>query len=112
MSKHPIADRAEVAIDFPDKAYMGSFTRHSSFEAGTDSEGVLVKLVRGGGEKRVVEMHLHYYLFADILAEVAGSLAKGPPMDEAHRRPLLEAARHLVAALEVSAADAGRGKPA
>ena len=29
MSLHPIADKAEVSVDFPDKAYLGSFGRHS-----------------------------------------------------------------------------------
>ena len=29
MSPHPIAYKAEVSVDFPDKAYMGSFSRHS-----------------------------------------------------------------------------------
>ena len=33
MTRRPIVDRAEVAIDFPDKSYLGSFTRHSAFEA-------------------------------------------------------------------------------
>jgi hypothetical protein len=28
MSPHPIAYKAEVSVDFPDKAYMGSFSRH------------------------------------------------------------------------------------
>ena len=105
MSKHPIADKAEVAIDFPEKLYMGSFTRHSTFEADADAEGVLVRLLRGGSEKRVVEIHLHYFLFADILDEVASSLAKRPAVDTTHARPLLTAARKLVAVLE-SQADA------
>ena len=33
MSLHPIADKAEVSVDFPDKAYIGSFSRHSQFDA-------------------------------------------------------------------------------
>ena len=32
MSLHPISDKAEVSVDFPDKAYIGSFTRHSQFD--------------------------------------------------------------------------------
>lgn len=36
MSLHPIADKAEVSVDFPDKAYMGSFGRHSQFDAYAD----------------------------------------------------------------------------
>lgn len=100
MSLKPITDRAEVAIDFPDKAYMGSFGRASAFEAAADGEGVTIRLARGGEEKRRVEIHLHHYLFAGVLADVAASLAARPPLDEAHRRVLLDAARALVAALD------------
>src|SRR5438105_10117714 len=27
MSLHPIADKAEVSVDFPNKAYLGNFSR-------------------------------------------------------------------------------------
>jgi hypothetical protein len=100
MSLKPITDRAEVAIDFPDKAYMGSFGRSSAFEAGADADGVRIRLARTGEDKRVAEIHLHHYLFAAVLADVAAALAARPPLDEAHRAPLREAARALLAALE------------
>jgi hypothetical protein len=29
MSLHPITDKAEVSVDFPDKAYIGVFGRRS-----------------------------------------------------------------------------------
>ena len=104
---HPIADKAEVAIDFPDKFYMGGFGRDCAFEARAEDDGVLIRLVRSGGEKRVVEIHLHLYLLAGILDDVAQSLGGREPIDEPHRRPLLEAARKLVATLENSTAGAG-----
>ncbi len=100
MTLKPITDRAEVAIDFPDKAYMGSFGRASSFEAEADAEGVTIRLARSGEDKRRAEIHLHYYLFAAVLADIAASLAARPPLDEAHRTALLEAARRLTEALE------------
>lgn len=100
MSLKPITDRAEVAIDFPDKAYMGSFGRASSFEAGADGEGVTIRLARTGEDRRVAEVHLHHYLFAGVLADIAAALAARPPLDEAHRAPLLAAARALLAAVE------------
>lgn len=100
MSKQPIVDRAEVAIDFPDKSYLGSFTRHSAFEATADAEGVLLRLIRSGGEKRQVDIHLHYHLFGDVLNELARSIEAGHPVDETHRGPLLDAARRLAASLE------------
>lgn len=100
MSRRPIVDRAEIAIDFPDKCYLGSFTRHSAFEASADAEGVLLRLIRGGGEKRQADIHLHYHLFADVLAELAKAIAAGHTVDAAHRGPLREAARQLLAALD------------
>lgn len=84
MSKHPIVDRAEVALDFSEKTYMGSFTRHSSFEADSDSQGVTVKLSRTGGDKREIDIHLHYHLFADILLEIAKGFEAGKLPDAVH----------------------------
>lgn len=100
MSKRPIADRAEIAIDFPDKSYLGSFTRHSAFEASADAAGVRLRLLRSGPEKREADLHLHYYLFADALEEIAAAIEQGHPVDDAHRAPLLKAARRLADALE------------
>ena len=75
MSLHPISDKAEVSVDFPDKAYIGSFTRHSQFDAYADDDSVAIRLVRPGEDRREVVMHVHYGLLADILVEVAKSLA-------------------------------------
>jgi hypothetical protein len=97
---HAITDKAEVAIDFPDKVYMGSFGRDSSFDAHADAEGMTIRLVRTSGEKREAEMHLHHFLFAGILADLAQSLDGIEPIDETHRQPLLAAAHKLAAALE------------
>jgi|SRR5215471_16562385 len=104
MSLHPIIDKGEVAIDFPDKYYSGGFGRDSSFEARVEEEGVLIRLVRGGSDKRVVAIHLHHFLFAGILEELAGSVASSPTIDAIHREPLLAAVRGLAAAIEQSAA--------
>jgi hypothetical protein len=106
---HPIADKAEVAIDFPDKFYMGGFGRDCAFEGSADSEGVLIRLVRPGEEKRVAEIHLHHFLFANILDELARSLGEREPIDELHREPLLNAARRLVVALERAPAPSPAG---
>ena len=102
MPMHPIADKGEVAIDFPDKFYSGGFGRDSSFEARAEDDGVLIRLVRSGVEKRAVSIHLHHFLLAGILADLAGSIANRDPIDVVHRAPLLEAARALVSALEQS----------
>ena len=97
---HPISDKAEVTIDFPDKLYMGSFGRDCSFDAHADADGMTIRLVRSSGERREAEMHLHHFLFASILEELARSLDAREPIDEVHREPLLAAARKLAAALE------------
>lgn len=100
MPLHPITDKAEVSVDFPDKAYIGSFSRHSQFDAYADSDSVIVKLVRPGEDRREAVIHLHYGLLAEILAEVARSLASRDALDEQHRTELSEAAKRLCASLE------------
>ncbi len=96
----PIADKAEIAIDFPDKMYMGAFGRDCTFEARAETDGVLIRLVRRSPEKREAEIHLHHFLLASILAELARSLAEREPLDNVHRAPLLTAAQRLAATLE------------
>jgi hypothetical protein len=100
MTMHPIADKAEVSVDFPDKAYIGSFSRHSQFDAYADADSVAVRLVRPGEDRREAVIHLHYGLLADILAELARSLTAREPLDEQHRSELSEAANQLSASLE------------
>jgi hypothetical protein len=106
MSLHPIIDKAEVGIDFPDKYYSGGFGRDSSFEARAEDDGVLIRLVRSGCDRRAAAVHIHHFLLAGILEELALSIAERTPIDATHREPLLAAARSLVAALERDGADA------
>jgi hypothetical protein len=105
-----IADKAEIAIDFPEKFYRGAFGHDSAFDARAENDGVLIRLVRSTGEKRVAEIHLHHFLFANILDELAGSLAEREPIDDLHRQPLLDAARRLAAALDQSSRRPAAGK--
>ena len=100
MSLHPISDKAEVSVDFPDKAYIGSFGRHSQFDAYADDDCVVFRLVRPGEDRREAVMHLHYGLLADILVELAKSLGSRGQLDDQHRAELSEAAKLLCAALE------------
>ena len=100
MSLHPIADKAEVSVDFPDKAYIGNFGRHSQFDAYADADSVEVRLVRPGEDRREAVVHLHYGLLADILAELARSLAARDQLDDQHRIELSQAAKQLAASLE------------
>ena len=100
MSLHPIADKAEVSVEFPDKAYLGNFGRHSQFDAYADADSVAIRLVRPGEDRREAVVHLHYGLLADILGELARSLASRDPLDEQHRNELSAAAKQLAASLE------------
>jgi hypothetical protein len=100
MSLHPISDKAEVSVDFPDKAYIGYFGRHSQFDAYAGADSVAIRLVRPGEDRREAVVHLHYGLLADILAELARSLAGRDPLDDQHRGELSEATKLLAASLE------------
>lgn len=96
----PSPTRGEVAIDFPDKFYSGGFDRDCQCEARAEADGVMIRLVQAGTEKRVAEIHLHHFLFSGILYDLAVSLGAREPIDATHREPLLDAARRLVTALE------------
>jgi hypothetical protein len=109
----PITDRAEVAIDFPEKAYMGSFGHSASFAAAAACDGVELKLAHAGQPKRTVEVHLHWYLFADMIDEIAASLeGRAAIVDEAHRVILAEAVQRLAAALAAPATNGAGREPA
>ena len=71
----PIIDKAEVAIDFPDKFYHGSFGRSSSFDVKVDSDGYHISLDRHGDEHRHVSLHLQHHLFADIIESIAEQIS-------------------------------------
>src|SRR5277367_5738718 len=100
MTLHPIADKAEVSVDFPDKAYIGSFSRHSQFDAYADADSVAIRLVRPGEDRREAVIHLHYGLLADILVELARSLNTRDVLDAQHRAELGAAVEQLRASLQ------------
>ena len=101
--KKPITDRAEVSVDFPDKAYYGSFGRHSSFDVRADEHGLHIDLDRGSGEKRHVGFHIHYSLLADIIDAAGDALAKANTMDDVQRSAMGEAAEKLAKAVKKGA---------
>ena len=94
-----ISDRAEVSVDFPDKAYMGAFGRESTFEVKVEADEVLLRIVRAGSERREIAVYLHYYLLADILKELGQGLAEHAFLDEAHLSRLREGTEALVRSL-------------
>lgn len=96
----PIIDGAEVSIDFPDKAYYGMFRRGASFSVEREQDGVAVKIVQPGDEKRVATFHIHHYLLADIVEEIANAMKTGDPLDDAHRLEIVKAAKKLASVME------------
>lgn len=98
----PITDKAEVSVDFPDKLYFGEFGRLSRFEAHAEPESMTIKLLRLGDERREVMLHLHHFLFAGILDDIAASLGAGAKVDAAHAGAVREAAERLVRALRAA----------
>jgi hypothetical protein len=100
MTLKPITDRAEVALDFPERSFMGSYGHSSSYEVNADPEGVTLRLVRRSGPERTIGLHLHYLLLADVLGDLARELDGKHLPDETHRRVMLAAAEQLRTALE------------
>lgn len=96
----PITDHAEVAIEFPDKAYMGGFGHAAAFTAYAAPDKVEIKLSSSAGPKRAVDIHLHWFMFADLIDEIAASLeGRNLPASPAHREALAHAIDRLGAAL-------------
>ena len=95
-----ITDKAEVSLDFPEKTYMGSFGRESSYEVKVEPEDVLLRIVRGGEHRRQIALHLHYYLLADIISEIGEGLAEHQFLDHAYLDALQRSADVLTKGLK------------
>jgi hypothetical protein len=101
----PIPDKAEVAVEYPDKLYIGTFEQTARFDAHLDQAGISLSLYRTGAAdvRKSVHMHFHYALFAEILRDLAKTVASLPPADMAHREALRDAAEVLYLALKPDA---------
>ena len=97
----PISDKAEVALEYPDKLYVGTFERSSRFEAHIDLTGIALILERPGAEdvRKSIHMHINFGLFADILRDLASTVGRIAKDDIMHRDQLAEAAAELHQAL-------------
>ena len=97
----PISDKAEVALEYPDKLYVGTFERSSRFEAHVDPTGIALILERPGAEdvRKSLHMHINFGLFADILRELASTVGRLPKDDVLHRDQLAQAVTELHKAL-------------
>jgi hypothetical protein len=105
----PIPDKAEVAVEYPDKLYIGTFERSARFDAHLDETGISLSLHRSGADdvRKSVRMHFHYGLFADILRDLAKTVNSLPRSDFTYRAVLQDAAQALYSALQ--AGDQGSG---
>ncbi len=97
----PIPDKAEIALEYPDKLYVGTFERSSRFEAHLDPAGIALVLERPGADdvRKSIHMHIHFGLFADILRELASTVGRIPKDDIMHRDQLEQAVAELHRAL-------------
>jgi hypothetical protein len=97
----PIPDKAEVALEYPDKFYLGTFERTARFDAHLDATGISLTFQRPSttGDRKTVHMHINYGLFADILRDLASTVAAMPGSDLLHREALADAAQCLHLAL-------------
>lgn len=104
----PVPDKAEVALEYPDKLYIGTFERSARFDAHLDKTGISLALHRTGDveTRRSIRMHLHYGLFAEILQELAKTVSAMPENDTEHRNTLRDAANALHRSLTTNPANA------
>ncbi len=106
----PVTDKAEVAVEYPDKLYIGTFAHTARFDAHLDQTGIALTLELPGPveQRKSVRMHFHYGLFADILRDLAKTAAVRPPDELTHRDSLRDAAKALYFALETNPKKARR----
>jgi hypothetical protein len=97
----PIPDKAEVALEYPDKLYIGTFERSARFDAHLDKTGISLTLQRTGDieARRSIRMHVHYGLFAEVLHELSKTASAMPEDDTEHRMALRDAAKALYRSL-------------
>jgi hypothetical protein len=97
----PIPDKAEIALEYPDKLYVGTFERSSRFEAHLDTTGIALILERPGADdiRKSIHMHINFGLFADILRELASTVGHIPKDDILHHDQLAQAVTELHRAL-------------
>jgi len=106
----PIPDKAEVALEYPDKLYIGTFERTARFGAHLDATGISLSLERSGAPdvRKAIRMHFHYGLFAEILRELAKTATSVALDDTFHRDDLREGAKALWQALDGHVEQTGR----
>ena len=99
----PVPDKAEVALEYPDKLYIGTFEDSSRFDAHLDATGISLTLERKGDAdvRKSVHIHFRYALFSAILQDLAATISNLPEVDAEHRDALRKGAVALCRALGV-----------
>ncbi len=97
----PISDKAEIALEYPDKLYVGTFERSSRFQAHLDPTGIALILEHPGAAdvRKSIHMRINFGLFADILHELALTAGRIEKDDIMHRDQLAQAVAELHQAL-------------
>ena len=110
--RKPIPDKAEVAIEYPDKVYIGTFERTSRFDARFEKDGIALSLYSAATNDahKTVQMHFHCALFAEILRELAKTATSLEKDDIVHREGLRDAAKSFYDALKPYPRDTDVGK--
>ena len=108
MSK-PIPDKAEIMVENSGSFSVVTFERPARFDAHFHDTGASILLDAPGGTDtgKSVHLHVHYALLADVLGDLAKSVA-AIPAGHAVRRKLADAAKALNEALAAPATSADR----
>ena len=94
-----VVSRAEVALDYPDKTYIGFFDRHSRYAVEADGKNLILRLEHRGEERKVVDIHLEYPLLSAVLEDFTASHASHNAMQPHERDHLVRALKGLASAL-------------
>jgi hypothetical protein len=110
--RKPIPDKAEVAVEYPDKLYIGTFERTARFDAHFEKDAISLNLFAMGASdtRKTVHMHFHCALFAEILRELAKTAASLQKDDIVHREDLREAAKSFYESLKPDPRDSDISK--
>jgi hypothetical protein len=81
----PITDEAKIALEYPDKLYVGTFERTSRLEAHLDPTGIALILEPPGADDahKSIHMHSNFGLIADIPSEIQSRLRRPRPCTHA-----------------------------
>ncbi|MFZ2160467.1 MAG: hypothetical protein WAV72_30705 [Bradyrhizobium sp.] len=96
----PVPGKAEIALEYPDKFYVGTFEHSSRFEAHLDPTGFVLERPGAEDVRKSIHMHISFGLLAGILGELAATVGKIPKDDILHREQLTDAVAQLHQALK------------